>query len=103
MTLRPIARAALLLFTAANAGLAGPARAAQWSPDNGWKVNFDSTVSFGVAVRTGKPDCRHIANDNGGCVGDAATPLQDSNPAAFSSTLDVLRIQQDDGNLHYKR
>jgi hypothetical protein len=103
MTLRPIARAAVLLFAAGSAGLTLPAGAAQWTLDNGWQVNFDSTVSFGVALRTGQRDCRDIGNDNGGCVGDAATPLQASNPAAFSSLLDVLRVNQDDGNLHYKR
>lgn len=82
---------------------AGAARAAQWTLDNGWQVAFDSTVSFGVAVRTSKTNCSFVGNDNGGCVGDAPTPLQQSNPAVFSSSQDVLRVNQDDGNLNYKR
>jgi hypothetical protein len=82
---------------------AGSACAAQWTLDNDWSVNLDSTVSFGVAVRTSKPNCGFLGNDNGGCVGDAPTPLQLSNPAVFSSSLDALRLNQDDGNLNYKR
>lgn len=81
----------------------GSAHAAQWALDNDWTVNLDSTVSFGVAVRTSNPNCKFVGNDNGGCVGDAATPLQKSNPAVFSSSPDVLRLNQDDGNLNYKR
>lgn len=85
------------------AAAAGSAGAAQWTLDNDWSVNFDSTVSFGLVMRTSKPNCSFIANDNGGCVGDAATPLQASNPAAFSSSLDTLRINQDDGDQNYRR
>lgn len=82
---------------------AGSAAAAQWTLENDWSVSLDSTVSLGVAVRTSKPNCRFLGNDNGGCVGDTATPLQNSNPAAFAMNLDTLRVNQDDGNLNYKR
>ena len=82
---------------------AGSAYAAQWTLDNGWAVAFDSTVSFGAAMRTSKTNCSFVGNDNGGCVGDAPTPLQKSNPSVFSSNLDTLRLNQDDGNLNYKR
>lgn len=82
---------------------AGPARAAEWPLASGWSVNLDSTVSFGLAVRTSKPDCRNIGNDNGGCVGEAITPLQAAYPAAYSVNLDTLRVNQDLGNLHYDR
>ncbi|MTW10101.1 DUF1302 family protein [Pseudoduganella eburnea] len=81
----------------------GLANATQWTLENNWIVNLDSNVSFGLAVRTSKPQCRFIGNDNGGCVGDAVTPLQASNPAAFSMNLDTLRLNQDLGNLNYKR
>lgn len=81
----------------------GSAYAVQWSLDNDWTVNFDSTVSFGTAMRTSGTNCSFVGNDNGGCVGDTPTALQRSNPAVFSSTLDVLRLNQDDGNLNYKR
>jgi len=98
---RTLARTAVMGALAAAYG--GPAHAEQWTLDNGWSVNLDSTVSFGVAVRTSKPNCSFVGNDNGGCVGDAATPLQNSNPAAFSMNLDTLRLNQDDGNLNYRR
>jgi hypothetical protein len=82
---------------------AGPAYAAQWTLDNDWSVNLDSTVSLGVAMRTSKTNCNFVGNDNGGCVGDTPTPLQNSNPGAFAMNLDTLRLNQDDGNLNYKR
>lgn len=81
---------------------AGSAFAAEWKLDNDWSVSLDSTVSFGLVVRASKPNCRFLGNDNGGCVGDEASPLQKSNPAFFQ-TLDSLRVNEDDGNLNYKR
>lgn len=92
-----------LLATALAAMHAAPATAATWSLDNNWAVSLDSTVSLGVAVRTSKADCHFLGNDNGGCNGDAATPLQNSNPGAFAINLDTLRLNQDGGNLDYKR
>lgn len=82
---------------------AGSACALQWTLDNDWSISLDSTLAFGVSLRTSAPDCRFIGNDNGGCLGNAATPLQLSDPAAFSMNLDTLRLNQDDGNLNYKR
>lgn len=82
---------------------AGTAHAGEWTLAKDWTVSLDSTVSSGVTVRTSTPDCRFIGNDNGGCNGDAATPLQSSNPAVFSSSLDLLRLNQDDGNLNFRR
>lgn len=83
--------------------LAGPVAAAEWPLANGWTVNLDSMVSMGAVVRTSQPNCRNLGNDNGGCVGDAVTPLQAGNPQAYSVNLDTLRLNQDLGNLHYKR
>lgn len=98
---RTLTRAMILgALAAAEAGSVG---AAQWTLDNDWSVNFDSTVSFGTVLRTSKRKCSFIGNDNGGCVGDSPTPLQEENPAVFSSNLDTLRLNQDDGNLNYKR
>lgn len=79
------------------------ARAARWDIDGGWVVNLDSVVSAGTAIRTSKTNCQFVGNDNGGCVGDSVTPLQKSNPAEFSASLDTLRLNQDDGDLNYKR
>lgn len=98
---RTLARTVILGILAASD--MGAAYAAKWTLDNDWTVNWDSTVSYGLAVRTSKPNCGFIGNDNGGCVGDAATPLQNKNPAVFSSNLDTLRLNQDDGNLNYRR
>ncbi|MYN44769.1 DUF1302 family protein [Pseudoduganella sp. FT93W] len=80
---------------------AGTAYGAEWTMQNGWVVNLDSTISFGMIARTSSADCRNLGNDNGGCVGDAATPLQLSNPAVFAVNLDTLRLNQDLGNLRY--
>jgi len=82
---------------------AGQACATEWTLADNWSLSLDSTVSFGVAVRTSKPKCQFVGNDNGGCVGDALTPLQDSDPSSFSMNLDTLRLNQDMGNLNYKR
>lgn len=98
---RALARTVILGILAASD--VGAAHAAKWALDNDWTVNWDSTVSYGLAVRASKPNCGFIGNDNGGCVGNAATPLQNKNPAVFSSNLDTLRINQDDGNLNYRR
>ena len=98
---RALRRSVILgLLAAADAG---SAQAAQWTLDNNWSVNLDSTVSFGTAVRTSKPNCRFVGNDNGGCVGDAPSPLQKSNAAVFFQSLDDLRVNEDDGDLNYKR
>jgi hypothetical protein len=99
MKLRRFAKT-LGLLAAAHSGAAS---AAQWALDNDWSVNLDSTVSFGVVTRTSRRDCNAVGNDNGGCVGDRPTPLQNSNPSVFSSSLDVLRLNEDDGNLNYRR
>lgn len=79
------------------------AHAARWSFDDGWTVNFDSLVSVGAALRTSGTSCKFVGNDNGGCVGDAVTPLQEREPGAFSANIDILRLNQDDGNLNYDR
>lgn len=79
----------------------GTAVCAQWDFDNGWKVNFDSTVSIGAALRTSGTKCEYVGNDNGGCVGAQVTPLQKHDPTNFAQSIDVLRLNQDDGNLNY--
>lgn len=98
-SVRSLRNVALL---AALAGSCSSVEAARWSFDNGWSVNLDSLVSVGAAVRTSDADCRFVGNDNGGCAGDAPTPLQESDPAN-SVSIDILRLNQDDGNLNYER
>ncbi len=79
------------------------ASALRWDFDDGWVVNFDSLATLSTALRTSGTNCKFVGNDNGGCVGDAATPLQKSNPSEFSSSLDTQRLNQDDGDLNYKK
>lgn len=95
------ARIAVTLALAAMQG--GAAQAAQWTLDNNWTVNLDSTVSLGLAARTSKAKCQFLGNDNGGCNGDTATPLQTSDPASFAMNIDTLRLNQDLGNQNYRR
>jgi hypothetical protein len=89
------------VFIVLAAGFAD-AEAARWSLENGWAVNLDSLVSIGVALRTSDADCRFVGNDNGGCAGADPTPLQQGDPA-FAVSVDILRLNQDDGNLNYER
>ncbi len=77
--------------------------AKRWDFDNDWVVNFDSILSVGVALRTSGTNCTFVGADNGGCAGTGATPLQNSDPSKFSASIDTLRLNQDDGNLNYKK
>lgn len=79
------------------------AQAARWDIDRDWVVSLDSILSVGAAMRTSGVNCSFVGNDNGGCVGDAATPLQKSDPANFSVSSDTLRLNQDDGDLNYRK
>lgn len=82
----------------------GPgAHAARWNLDNQWVVDFDSLLSEGAALRTSKTNCSFVGADNGGCVGSAPAPLQASNPAEFSISMDTLRLNENDGDLNYKQ
>ncbi len=99
-------RARLLRKAATVAVLAAwvpAASALRWDFDGGWVVNLDSLVTLSAALRTSGMNCSFVGNDNGGCVGDAATPLQSSDPTKFSASLDTLRLNQDDGDLNYRR
>lgn len=98
-SLRSLRNVALLVVLA---GSFSSVEAARWSFDNGWSVNLDSLVSVGAALRTSDAGCRFVGNDNGGCAGDAPTPLQEKDPAN-SVSIDILRLNQDDGNLNYER
>lgn len=69
----------------------------------GVQVNLDSSLSYGVSMRTGSPDCNLIGQDNGGCATTEQTEVAKSNSEAFYQTYDGKRINQDDGNLNYKK
>lgn len=67
------------------------------------RFTFHSTLSAGVGIRTSKPRCDFIGQDNGGCASTAAVEMAARYPTQFSQSYDALRINQDDGNLNYRR
>ena len=74
-TLKPVAFAVAL-------AVAGPAGAFQFKFDNGLTGSFDTTASYGVSVRAGSRDSQLIGIANGG---------------------ESRSVNEDDGNLNYKR
>ena len=57
---------ATAIATALAAGFAAPASAVPIETDN-WSGSWDTTLSYGALWRVESPDCRLIANANGGC------------------------------------
>jgi hypothetical protein len=57
---------ATAIATALAAGFAAPASAVPIQTDN-WSGSWDTTLSYGALWRVESPDCRLIANANGGC------------------------------------
>ena len=57
---------ATAIATVIAAGFAAPASAVPIQTDN-WTGSWDTTVSYGAIWRVQSPDCRLIANANGGC------------------------------------
>ena len=57
---------ATAIATALAAGFAAPAAAVPIQTDN-WSGSWDTTLSYGALWRVQSPDCRLIANANGGC------------------------------------
>jgi hypothetical protein len=90
-------RGALCLACAAACGSA----AAQ--ADDAFRFTFHSTLSVGVGMRTSKPRCDFIGQDNGGCASTGPVEMAARYPTQFSQTYDQLRINQDDGDLDYRR
>lgn len=90
------------VFLAATFGT-GAVHAASFEFDSGLKGTFDSTLTMGIAWRASSPNCAYIGQDNGGCASTSLVELASRNPSDFYQTYDLLRINQDDGNLNYRR
>src|SRR5580693_2891779 len=78
------------------------AMAEQFDLGNGLSGSFDSSVSFGVGVRTSSPNCTFIGQDNGGCAGSGQVDIARRDPINFNQSYDLTRLNQDNGNLNYK-
>lgn len=60
-----------------------------------YKISFDSTLSYGLQLRTQNRNCHIIAIDNGGCASLGAELPEASGDAYF--------INADDGDLNYNK
>jgi hypothetical protein len=82
-------------------GTSTMALAFNFETEGGVKVNFDSTISYGVQRRMKSPDPSIIANENGGNVGSFGNAPQAQLTGNVSPNFNYL--QADDGNLNYKK
>lgn len=84
-----------------------PAHAVRFgSEEAGWSGSFDSTLSYGLAMRTQSPDCTVLGNDNGGCnVGTRNALSSRYNLAAGTgyANADFNYSNFDDGDLNHKK
>lgn len=108
MSLKPTAQQQSLAirWTAtalACAALVNAALAQEGGAEPAFKFDFRSSLSYGIALRTGKPKCEYIGQDNGGCASLDSVEMAAWMPTQFSQSYDQLRINQDDGNLNYRR
>lgn len=83
--------------------LNGTAMAAGFEFGPGIKGSFDTTLTAAMAARTGSPNCGFIGQDNGGCASTGPVEVANRQPGEFSQSYDIARINQDNGNLNYKR
>lgn len=100
-------RLAWALFVATGVlGLTGVsvAEAYQWQFANGVELNFDTTLSYGVQVRTQDTSLSNIGNDNGGhvpTVGALGVALHGAGGGAAANP-DFNFLNGDNGNLNYE-
>ena len=102
------ARRALACATAALlATLAAPAQAFRFGDaTSGWSGSFDSTLSYGLAMRTQSPDCTILGNDNGGCnrgTANSLSPRYNLADGTGYANADSSYSNFDDGNLNHKK
>jgi len=94
-----------LLALAAGILAAHPVQAYRWELDNGAVINLDSTLSYGVQVRTQETYRSLIGRDNGGTVstvGDIGRRIHGPG-GEFASNPDFNFLQSDNGNLNYEQ
>jgi hypothetical protein len=77
------------------AGTALPASAFKFDLGGGFSGAFDSTLSYGVQMRTQSRNCTLISQDNGGCAATTAELPEASQDAYF--------LNADDGDLNYNK
>lgn len=84
---------------------ATPAQAVRTTTEGGTEIDFSSTISFGIQVRTAKRLATTIGNDNGGNVPTSAPlgALFNGPGAEATANPDFNFLQADDGNLNYNR
>lgn len=95
--------AALMVTTVAALWSAG-AQAVRFGSEDGLSGSFDSTLSYGVAMRTSSAGCRTTGNDNGGCNNGTSNDLSRVYNLAANTgyaNADFNFVNFDDGNLNY--
>lgn len=80
-----------------------PAAAVTFALENGVEGSFDSMLSYGVSIRAGNRDCRFIGQDNGGCASLDPVEVASRHSSQLGQSHDAARLNQDDGNLNYKK
>jgi hypothetical protein len=84
---------------------ATPALAVRTTTEGGTEIDFSSTISFGLQMRTAKRLSSTIGNDNGGNVptGSQLGALFNGPGQEATANPDFNFLQADDGNLNYNR
>ncbi|MFJ3054982.1 DUF1302 domain-containing protein [Herbaspirillum sp. NPDC087042] len=107
---RALARPASTLAVAAAAALSTmslSAHAVQFGDaDAGWSGSFDSTVSYGMTMRTQSSDCSVVGNDHGGCNRGTSNALSSRYNLASGTgyaNADFNYSNFDGGGLNYKK
>lgn len=72
----------------------------------GWTGSFDSTMSYGLVMRNGSPNCAILGNDNGGCNRGTSNALSSRFNLADGTgyaNADFNYSNFDDGDLNHKK
>jgi hypothetical protein len=86
------------IAAAATLAGAGPATAVTFDTENGISGSFDTSLTFGIGVRTKSPGCGTVIGTVGGAP-SSATPAG----KAPDGCLDAYSFVNDQGNLNYKK
>ena len=102
---RQLTRSSLLPALALSLCMSAPAKAYRWDLANGdVQLNFDTTLSFGVQLRTEDPNPRNFGRDNGGNVptqGPLGELLHGPGGGAAANP-DFNFLNGDNGDLNYR-
>ena len=100
---RRVAAAASLVCGVAGLLGSGPAAAVRFQTDGGMDVDFGTTISYGVQMRTNNPARDNLGNDNGGNVPPSGAIGARINGDGTTSNPDFNFLNSDDGNLNYNK